>query len=173
MSPSTTDTGQPSTPTPADVARIAAMSNRVIRNLEITEAYAQLSAAMRERIGPAADWCTFAVWASKQAGSTIRGEDLLNRLQRQLGQIRLIHCLVGHADLQWRFELLAPPNAVRQGLASSARLLIRLLSSSAAAKSTLQLSCDTADPLLFDLSPTLAGRLRFSRCANGRRERRR
>ena len=33
---------------------------------------------MRARIGDAADWCTFAMWASRQAGSTIRGEDLLD-----------------------------------------------------------------------------------------------
>src|SRR5687768_14584966 len=69
----------------ADVARIAGMDNPVIRNLEITECYADLSAAMRARTGGAADWCTFATWASRQAGSTIRGEDLLDRLKRRLG----------------------------------------------------------------------------------------
>ena len=73
-------------PGPADVARIAAISNRVIRNLEITEAYAQLAAAMRDRIGEAADWCAFAVWASRQAGCTIRGEDLVDRFRRELGR---------------------------------------------------------------------------------------
>jgi hypothetical protein len=78
--------GRAVAPAPADVARIAAMPDRVIRNLEITEAYAQLSAAMRARIGPAANWCTFAVWASRQAGSTIRGEDLVDRFQRHLGR---------------------------------------------------------------------------------------
>ena len=62
-----------SSPGVADVARIAALENPVIRNLEITECYADLSAAMRARTGGAADWCTFATWASRQAGSTIRG----------------------------------------------------------------------------------------------------
>ena len=75
-------------PTVADVARIAAMANPVIRNLEITECYADLSAAMRARTGGSADWCTFATWASRQAGSTIRGEDLLDNLDRRLGRKR-------------------------------------------------------------------------------------
>jgi hypothetical protein len=58
----------------------------VIRNLEITQCYADLSDAFRARTGGAADWCTFATWASRQAGSTIRGEDLLARFRRRLGR---------------------------------------------------------------------------------------
>jgi hypothetical protein len=73
-------------PTVSDVTRIAAMDNPVLRNLEITECYADLSAAMRARTGGAADWCTFATWASRQAGSTIRGEDLVDNLDRRLGR---------------------------------------------------------------------------------------
>jgi hypothetical protein len=75
-----------SEPTPSRVAKIAAIRNRVIRNLEITECYADLSAAMRARTGDFANWCTFATWASLQAGSTIRGEDLLERFERRLGR---------------------------------------------------------------------------------------
>lgn len=71
--------------TEADVARIASVGNRVIRNLEITKCYADLSAAFRARTGAGADWCTFATWASRQAGNTIRGEDLLERFERRLG----------------------------------------------------------------------------------------
>ncbi len=74
-----------SAPSVTDVERIAAMSNRVIRNLEITECYDRLSQALRDRTGAAANWCTFATWASRQAGSTIRGEDLLDRFERRLG----------------------------------------------------------------------------------------
>lgn len=59
------------------------MRDRVIRNLEITECYAQLSRAMRARIGGGANWCTFATWASRQAGTTIRGEDLLDGFKRR------------------------------------------------------------------------------------------
>jgi hypothetical protein len=73
-------------PTVQDVARIAAIQDRVIRNLEITACYSELAAATRARLGSAADWCTFATWASRQAGSTIRGEDLSERFARRLGR---------------------------------------------------------------------------------------
>jgi hypothetical protein len=69
-----------------DVDRIAAMADPAIRNLEITEAYAELTAAMRARSGGAADWCTFATWVSRQAGRTIRGEELIDRVDRILGR---------------------------------------------------------------------------------------
>jgi hypothetical protein len=65
---------------------IAAMENPVQRNLRITQCYADLSNAMRARTGGAANWCTFATWASRQAGSTIRGEDFLDTLERVLGR---------------------------------------------------------------------------------------
>jgi hypothetical protein len=75
-----------SAPGVATVTAIAAMDNIVLRNLQITQCYAELSTAMRMRTGAAADWCTFATWASRQAGNTIRGEDFLDRLQRILGE---------------------------------------------------------------------------------------
>lgn len=71
-----------STPTVADVDRIAALADPVIRNLQITQCYYELSARLVERTGAAANWCTFATWASKQAGQTIRKEDLGAALQR-------------------------------------------------------------------------------------------
>ncbi|HEY3162517.1 MAG TPA: hypothetical protein VGJ78_26345 [Vicinamibacterales bacterium] len=75
-----------SAPAADAVAAIAAMANPVLRNLQITQCYAELSAAMRARTESAADWCTFATWASRQAGSTIRGEDLFDTLDRVLGR---------------------------------------------------------------------------------------
>jgi hypothetical protein len=74
-----------STPTVDLVDFIAAMDNPVQRNLRITQCYAELSNAMRARIGDTANWCTFATWASRQAGSTIRGEDFLDTFGRVLG----------------------------------------------------------------------------------------
>jgi hypothetical protein len=67
-------------PDTAEVKAIAAVEDPVIRNLRITECYARLSAAMRAHVGEGANWCTFATWASRQAGCTIRGEDLGDRL---------------------------------------------------------------------------------------------
>lgn len=63
-------------PAPGEVAAITAIPDSTIRNLRITECYYRLSAAMAQRTGGGANWCTFATWASKQAGQTIRGEDL-------------------------------------------------------------------------------------------------
>jgi hypothetical protein len=59
-----------------DISRIAAMADPVIRNLQITQSYHELALAMTARTGVCANWCTFATWASKQAGQTIRKEDL-------------------------------------------------------------------------------------------------
>jgi hypothetical protein len=67
-------------PSSGEVKAIAAIDGPVGRNLRITECYARLSAAMRAQIGEGANWCTFATWASRQAGCTIRGEDLGDRL---------------------------------------------------------------------------------------------
>jgi hypothetical protein len=79
-------------PTVEEVKRIAAFADPEIRNLQITECYARLAAAMAQRTYPCANWCTFATWASKQAGATIRGEDMIEDLKRRLGQDRdLLH----------------------------------------------------------------------------------
>ena len=78
-------TATSSAPTVDLVDFIAAMDNPVQRNLRITQCYAELSNAMRARTGDAANWCTFATWASRQAGSTIRGEDFLDTFDRVLG----------------------------------------------------------------------------------------
>jgi hypothetical protein len=73
----------------AEVEQIAAVEDPVIRNLQITECYSRLAAAMGSE---GANWCTYATWASRQAGRTIRGEDLLYRLQGELRREReLLH----------------------------------------------------------------------------------
>ncbi len=79
--------------TTADIARFAAQADPVLRNLQITHAYHSLSYVMAERTGEEANWCTFATWASKQAGQTIRKEDLARALERFLGEkiaVRLV-----------------------------------------------------------------------------------
>ena len=81
-----------SAPSVDDIRRIAAIESPVVRNLEITYCYSQLAAACAARTGEGANWCTYATWASKQAGRTIRGEDLLEHLGSRLGQSRwLLH----------------------------------------------------------------------------------
>ena len=86
--------------------RIAAIDDPVLRNLEITACYASLAAAMAARGDPCSNWCTFATWASRQAGRTIRGEDLLDGLEHELGRdAELLHPV----DALWR-------SLVRRGL---------------------------------------------------------
>ena len=55
-------------PTTTDVNRITSLSDAVLRNLQITQCYHELTAQILERTGMNANWCTFATWASKQAG---------------------------------------------------------------------------------------------------------
>ena len=79
-------------PSVDEVQRIVAIESPVVRNLEITYCYSRLAAASATRIGEGANWCTYATWASRQAGGTIRGEDLLAQLERMLGEGRwLLH----------------------------------------------------------------------------------
>jgi hypothetical protein len=77
----------PPPPTVADVERIAALTDPVVRNLQITQCYCELSRALAARTdGGPANWCTFATWASKQAGQTIRKEDLARTFERLFAQ---------------------------------------------------------------------------------------
>jgi hypothetical protein len=76
-------TVSPAGPTAAEVERIAALTDPVVRNLQITQCYCELSRAFAARTGGGpANWCTFATWASKQAGQTIREEDLARAFER-------------------------------------------------------------------------------------------
>lgn len=62
------------------VGDIAGEKNPVLRNLLITQRYHELAVQLRDAgIGEDATWCAFAVWASKTAGATIRGEVLPTR----------------------------------------------------------------------------------------------
>jgi hypothetical protein len=75
-----------------EVRRIVAIANPVIRNLQITHCYSHLAAEFTTRSGAGANWCTYATWASRQAGRTIRGEDLLAQLGSRLTDRRwLLH----------------------------------------------------------------------------------
>jgi hypothetical protein len=56
---------------------IASEKDPILRNLLITQCYHELAVQLRDAgIGDDATWCAFAVWASKTAGATIRGDVL-------------------------------------------------------------------------------------------------
>jgi hypothetical protein len=74
-------------PTVADVGRVAELTDPVVRNLQISQCYYELSRALATLNGGGpANWCTFATWASKQAGQTIRKEDLTRTFERLFGR---------------------------------------------------------------------------------------
>lgn len=74
-------------PTIEDIDRIAARPDPVIRNLQITQCYHELARVLRMRTGDHANWCAFATWASKQAGQSIRKEDLVRALKLALNAL--------------------------------------------------------------------------------------
>jgi hypothetical protein len=66
---------------PRDIDTIVGLADPIVRNLLITQRYHDLSIALRETfgtpdIGPDANWSTFATWASKTAGQSIRNEEV-------------------------------------------------------------------------------------------------
>lgn len=86
-------------PTAADIERIVSHPDPVIRNLQITQGYADLSAAFHAWLPEGANWCTLGVWASRQAGQSIRCEDLT---------VLLRHRIEAHPPLAKAFDELLP-----------------------------------------------------------------
>ena len=70
-------------PTVDGIDRIAGLSNPILRNLQITQCYYEISQSVAGFTGDSANWCTFATWASKQAGQTIRQEDLIRAFEER------------------------------------------------------------------------------------------
>lgn len=96
-------------PSPDEVRAIAAIAEPTIRNLRITQSYCELSTAFIGRTGPVANWCTFATWASKQAGQSIRREDLLRSMEArlnlaQLEELKLVWRVAGELGINGGLE---------------------------------------------------------------------
>ena len=70
-------------PTVDEVDRIASLHDPIVRNLQITQCYYEISQSIAPFAGPSANWCAFATWASKQAGQTIRMEDLVRAFEER------------------------------------------------------------------------------------------
>ncbi len=70
-------------PSVDEIDRIAQHSDPVIRNLQITQCYYEISQCVAGLMGHSANWCSFATWASKQAGQTIRQEDLIRAFEER------------------------------------------------------------------------------------------
>jgi hypothetical protein len=86
--------GARAVPSVADVEAIGACASPILRNLRITQAYHELTTATAAMLGSGANWCTFATWASKQAGQTIRGEDLGRKIEEAFATSAAVHVVV-------------------------------------------------------------------------------
>jgi len=129
-------TDRPSAPSIADVEAIGAWPQPVLRNLRITWTYHELSAAVAERIGPGANWCSFATWASKQAGQSIRGDDLGRKIEETFAASEAVwHAVERVRDLRRTLGRAADASAVLGAVrAVSAPLLIVTRVAEAAAR---------------------------------------
>ncbi len=157
----------------ASVDDIAAMTDPVLRNLWITQRYHELALQLREAgAGEDATWCAFAVWASKTAGATIRGEVLPVRARRLLVENEatqaalraLSHGAAGHV---WRFLLSRDPlgraaeqvtGDVSKALAEGNRLVFAELAPlfTALVKARGSVDATTPQSLSTALAPALA-----------------
>ena len=88
-----------SPPSVEEVDQVAAIVDPVLRNLRITQHYHLLAVGLAVWAPGGANWCTFAVWASRQAGQTIRGEDVLAILEQR---IRIDGGLASGINRLWR-----------------------------------------------------------------------
>jgi hypothetical protein len=76
---------------------IAGLSDPVVRNLCITQRYHEFAVGLRDAgLGQDATWCAFAVWASKTAGATIRGEVLPARAKQLLTENEATQTVLHH-----------------------------------------------------------------------------
>lgn len=89
-------------PAPEDVHRISATADPVVRNLQITQCYYELSQAMARLLPGGCNWCTMATWASRQAGQSIRKQDLRHTLGRLLRDSRDVEQALEELDREAR-----------------------------------------------------------------------
>jgi len=84
---------------PDDVPKIAALGDPVLRNLWITTAYHDLGQGLAHLLGGRdISWSTFATWASKTAGLSIR-KDVLTQVLNATPHGRLADRAVARFDL--------------------------------------------------------------------------
>lgn len=102
-----------------EIDRVTQIQLPVIRNLWITQHYHSLMGALAVVIGgDNSNWSTFATWASKTAGQSIRGEEIPKEMQVLLAEQAKVHerltTMLKLLPGDWAEELdpLAVPKAV-------------------------------------------------------------
>ena len=85
------------------VVEISRLCDAAERNYQITQSYHDFSHALARALGDTenANWSTFACWASKTAGESIRSEELPRAFKHLFASERRIHRRVG-----WIFDVL-------------------------------------------------------------------
>ena len=85
---------------PTEVERIVALDDDpVLRNLLITQTYADLSNDLADMLGRQnLNWCTYACWASRTAGRFIRKEEVPKSFLGLLGSMRRLTSKAARAD---------------------------------------------------------------------------
>lgn len=119
-------------PTIEEVGHVAVMQNAALRNLHITQCYHELSMAVATRAGAHANWCTFATWASKQAGQSIRKEDLQRAIERALAESQPVNRAIDAVTVA------AKPAAGARAIANTRRNLLDALNPFAAVERVSQ-----------------------------------
>jgi hypothetical protein len=96
----------------AAVARISAIEDPVLRNLWITEAYADFARRLHDAVDRHDHtWCSFAVWASATAGQSIRRQELPGFALRILDESARHRSRLDEANRRtrwWRILFAAP-----------------------------------------------------------------
>jgi hypothetical protein len=76
----------------AEIERVARLEQPVIRNLWITQHYHSLMGLLADVLGAGnANWSTFATWASKTAGQSIRGDEIPPEIAQLLIEEAKLH----------------------------------------------------------------------------------
>ena len=116
------NTAKPYYPTPDAVERIASVTDPAARNRQITQCYHDLATALAVWLPGGANWCTFATWASRQAGQTIRREDLRRAFERLLRESGAVEAAAGAAaaGVGGPESLAGAAQAVREALSPAA-----------------------------------------------------
>src|SRR5262249_31788265 len=71
--------------TVAQANEISAMTDPALRNLKITQGYHDLKIALTRLFGAKnVTWCAYATWASKTAGTFIRGDEVPGLIHKYL-----------------------------------------------------------------------------------------
>ena len=112
----------PLPPSPDAVARISAITDPLARNRQITRAYYELAVAVARRLPGGANWCAVATWASRQAGQTIRREDLRRAFARLLADSAAVEAAAGEvaAGAGGPESLAGAAQALREALSPAA-----------------------------------------------------